>query len=152
PTCAPDGSAGRSSRSPHSHIHPTTRAGTPVTSAYAGTECVTTAPAPTNAYSPTSCPQTIVALAPIDAPRLTMVSRYSCLRDTWLRGFSTLVNTIEGPRNTSSWTLTFLPNVTLGMTTTFWPRLHSSPITAPAITWQKCQTRVPAPSVAPAST
>ena len=44
----------------------------------------------------------LVAFAPIDAPRRTMVARYSCLRDTWLRGFTTLVNTMEGPQNTSS--------------------------------------------------
>ena len=40
------------SRSPHWHIQPIRRAGTPTISAYAGTSFVTTAPAPTNAYSP----------------------------------------------------------------------------------------------------
>ncbi len=48
------------------------------------------------------CPQTMVALAPMLAPRFTSVARYSCLRDTWLRGLITLVNTIDGPQNTSS--------------------------------------------------
>src|SRR5215208_7514592 len=38
------------------------------------------------------------------------------------------------------------------MTTTFCPRLHRSPITAPGITWQKCQTLVPRPIAAPSST
>jgi hypothetical protein len=38
------------------------------------------------------------------------------------------------------------------ITTTFCPRLHRSPITAPGITWQKCQTLVPAPIFAPSST
>ena len=37
------------SRTPHSHIQPATRAGAPSTSAYAGTSCVTTAPAATKA-------------------------------------------------------------------------------------------------------
>jgi hypothetical protein len=44
----------------------------------------------------------MVALAPIDAPRRTSVFRYSCLRETWLRGLITFVNTIDGPQNTSS--------------------------------------------------
>ena len=61
-----------------------------------------TAPAPTNAYSPSVTPQTIVAFAPIDVPRLTNVRRYSCLRDTCERGFMTFVNTMDGPQNTSS--------------------------------------------------
>ena len=76
----------------------------------------------------------------------------------------TLVNTIEGPQNTSSssstpfvdrtlfCTLTLLPSRVPPMTTTFCPRLHRSPITAPGITWQKCQICVPAPTVAPSST
>ena len=34
------------------------------------------------------------------------VCRYSCLRDTWLRGLMTLVNTIDGPQNTSSSSMT----------------------------------------------
>src|SRR5688500_9958302 len=38
------------------------------------------------------------------------------------------------------------------ITTTFCPRLHLSPMTAPGITWQKCQTFVPFPIVAPSST
>ena len=78
------------------------RAGTPTISAKAGTSFATTAPAPTKAYSPSVAPQTIVALAPMDAPRRTSVRRYSFLRDTWLRGFITFVNTIDGPQNTSS--------------------------------------------------
>src|SRR2546427_1476564 len=90
------------SRSPHWHIHPTRRAGTPTMRPYAGTSEVTTAPAPMNAYSPSVTPQTIVAFAPIEPPRFTTVRRYSFLRDTWLRGFMTLVNTHEGPQKTSS--------------------------------------------------
>src|SRR5213079_1476563 len=90
------------SRSPHWHIHPTRRAGTPTIKPYAGTSEVTTAPAPINAYSPRVTPQTIVAFAPIEPPRFTSVRRYSFLRGTWLRGFITLVNTQEGPQNTSS--------------------------------------------------
>src|SRR5437660_12056466 len=57
---------------------------------------------PMNAYSPRVTPHTIVAFAPMDEPRLTSVGRYSCLRDTWLRGFITLVKTHDGPQNTSS--------------------------------------------------
>ena len=53
-------------------------------------------------YSPSVTPQTIVALAPIEAPRRTSVGRYSDLRETWLRGLITLVNTQLGPQNTSS--------------------------------------------------
>ena len=68
----------------------------------AGTSRVTTAPAPMNEYSPSVEPQTMVAFAPIDAPRRTSVARYSFFRDTWLRGFMTFVNTIDGPQNTSS--------------------------------------------------
>ena len=44
----------------------------------------------------------MVAFAPMVAPRRTSVRRYSCLRDTALRGFMTFVNTIDGPQNTSS--------------------------------------------------
>src|SRR5207245_4524052 len=89
-------------RAPHWHSQPTRRAGTPTIRANPGTSEVTTAPAPMNAYSPSVTPHTIVALAPMDAPRRTSVRRYSCLRDTWLRGLSTLVKTHEGPQNTSS--------------------------------------------------
>src|SRR5215470_10975060 len=84
-------------RVPHEHIHPAWDAGTPITSAKLGTSRVTTAPAATKQYSPNVAPQTTVALAPIDAPRLTSVRRYSCLRVTWLRGLMTLVKTMEGP-------------------------------------------------------
>ncbi len=63
---------------------------------------MTTAPAPMKAYSPSVTPQTIVAFAPIEPPRLTSVFMYSCLRETWLRGFSTFVNTHDGPQKTSS--------------------------------------------------
>jgi hypothetical protein len=125
---------------------------------------VTTAPAPTNAYAPTVCPHTTVALAPIDAPRRTSVRRYSCFRDTWLRGLSTLVNTIDGPQNTSSssstpsyrltlfWIFALRPTRTPAITTTFWPSEQSSPTSHPGIRWQKCQTLVRAPTRAPAST
>ena len=47
-------------------------------------------------------PQITVALAPMVAPRRTIVGRNSCLRETWLRGLMTLVNTMLGPQNTSS--------------------------------------------------
>jgi len=72
----------------------------------AGTSLVMTAPAPTNANSPSVTPHTTVALAPIEEPRFTSVARYSFFRDTWLRGLSTLVNTIDGPQKTSSSSVT----------------------------------------------
>src|SRR3954466_9861368 len=101
----------------------------------------------------------MVALAPMDAPRRTRVRRYSFFRDTWLRGFITFVNTIDGPQNTSRssstpsysetlfWILQFSPTMTPFITTTFWPRLHFGPIVAPGSTWQKCQILVPGPTV-----
>src|SRR4051812_46372003 len=125
---------------------------------------VTTAPAPTNANAPTVWPQTTVELAPRLAPRLTSVCRYSSLRDTWLRGLITFVNTIEGPQNTSSssttpvytdtlfWILTLLPMTTPGETTTFWPMLQRAPIRAPVITCEKCQIFVSLPMTQPSST
>src|SRR2546426_8455242 len=50
------------------------------------------------------------------------------------------------------WILTLLPMRVPGITTTFWPRLQRSPITAPGMTWQKCQIFVPRPTCAPSST
>src|SRR5690348_2671653 len=55
-------------------ISPTRRAGTPATTAQAGTSRVTTDPAPTMAPSPIVIPDTIVAFDPIEAPRHTRVS------------------------------------------------------------------------------
>src|ERR1041385_7009601 len=49
------------------------------------------------------------------------------------------------------WIFTSFPIRVPGITTTFWPRLHRSPITAPGMTWQKCQIRVPGPITAPSS-
>src|SRR5437763_16050548 len=89
-------------RSPHRHIQPTRRAGTPTISAYAATSFVTTLPAPMNAYSSRVMPQTIVALAPIVAPRRTSVRLYSFFLEMCARGLTTLVKTIDGPQKTSS--------------------------------------------------
>ena len=69
PASVPCIRASSGSRTPHWHIQPMIFAGTPTTSAYAGTSCATTAPAPTKAYSPSVVPQTTVAFAPIEAPR-----------------------------------------------------------------------------------
>ncbi len=55
-----------------------TRAGTPATIAYGGTSFVTTAPAPTSAPSPIVTPARIVALLPIEAPRLDARVRRPC--------------------------------------------------------------------------
>src|SRR4051794_6740131 len=67
--------------SPHWHIQPMRRAGTPAISAYGATSRFTTAPAPMKQYSPSVVPHTMVAFAPIDAPRFTSVRRYSFFRD-----------------------------------------------------------------------
>ena len=45
---------------------------------------------------------TIVEFAPMVAPRLTRVSRNSSFRSTSARGLMTLVNTHDGPQNTSA--------------------------------------------------
>jgi hypothetical protein len=62
---------------------------------------VTTAPAPTNAYAPTVTPGSTVAFAPIVAPSSIRVGAKACLRSTAARGVRTLVNTADGPTNTS---------------------------------------------------
>src|SRR5205085_7281990 len=49
------------------------RAGIPTTTEFAGTSCVTTAPAPTVAPGPMVTPQRMIAPLPIDAPRQTRV-------------------------------------------------------------------------------
>jgi hypothetical protein len=49
-------------------------------------------------------------------------------------------------------TFTLLPSFTPGLTTTFWPMLHCSPMVQPGMMWLKCQIRVPAPMVQPSST
>ena len=58
-----------SSRLPHWHTHPILRAGFPATRAYGTTSRFTTEPAAMKAYSPMLMPHTIVAFAPIVAPR-----------------------------------------------------------------------------------
>jgi hypothetical protein len=50
------------------------------------------------------------------------------------------------------WIFTLLPIFVPFITTTFCPSEQRSPITAPGITWQKCQMLVPAPTFAPLST
>src|SRR5450631_4046515 len=87
--------------SPQRQIQPVRRAGTPETTACAETSRVTTAPAPTKAYAPIVTPHTIVALAPMVAPSLTTVRSKLARRLTAARGVRTLVNTAEGPTNTS---------------------------------------------------
>ena len=61
---------------PNSLIQPICFAGFPTTKAYAGMVFVTTAPAPIKAYSPILCPQTIVELAPMEAPLPTIDLAY----------------------------------------------------------------------------
>src|SRR6516164_7163182 len=92
--------------SPCRPIQPMRRAGTPAISAKAGTSLVTTEPAAMKQCSPSTWPQTMVALAPIVVPRLTRVWRNSLLRSISARGLLTLVNTQEGPQKTPSSSVT----------------------------------------------
>ena len=74
-----------------------------MTSAWAGTSRVTTAPAATIAHAPISTPHTIVAFAPIDAPSCTMVCLYPAgPLGYFARGVRSFVNTHDGPQNTKS--------------------------------------------------
>src|SRR6266511_5840529 len=121
----------KSIRFPHTHIQPMILPGFPTTRAKSGTSFTTTAPAPIKAYFPIVTPHTIVQLAPRVAPCRTRVGRSSSIRLIWLRGLNTFVNTIEGPQNTSSssvtpsytetlfWIFTPLPMLTFGPITTF---------------------------------
>src|SRR5438445_8412633 len=59
--------------SPHWHTQPAMRAGLPITSAYAGTSLVTSAPAAIIEYSPIVLPASRMAPAPIEAPVRTNV-------------------------------------------------------------------------------
>ena len=77
-------------------------AGLPTTKAKSGISFVTTAPAPIKQYFPRLFPQTIVALAPMDAPFPTIVFLYSSFLTISDLGLITLVNTHEGPQKTLS--------------------------------------------------
>src|SRR3972149_11376415 len=77
--------------------------------------------APITAYLPMVVPHTIVEFAPMVAPLLTRVGRNSCFLSIKALGLYTLVNTIDGPQNTSSSRVT-----PLYMETLFWT-LHLSP-------------------------
>ena len=76
-----------------------------MTSACGGTSLVTVEPAATIEYGPMVTPQTMVALAPIEAPRRTSVGT-TCQSVLKARGVSSLVKAMCGPRNTSSSTVT----------------------------------------------
>ena len=88
-------------RAPALLIHPILLAGVPAIKANAGTSFVTTAPAAIKQYLPKLLPHIIVALAPIDAPFLTIVLRYSSFLAISDRGLLTFVKTQEGPQKTS---------------------------------------------------
>src|SRR5262245_8619371 len=102
-------------------------------------------------------PQTMVQLAPRVAPCRTRVGRSSSMRRIALRGLNTLVNTIDGPQNTSSsrvtpsytetlfWIFTLLPMLTFGPITTFWPIRQFLPRRELLNTWETCQIVVPSP-------
>src|SRR3981189_2411476 len=86
---------------PHRQTQPRCRAGLPNTNSWSTTGRVTTEPAPTSAYSPMVLPPMTVTLAPIDAPRPTVVATGSQSVDCD-RGYRSLVNTTPGPTKTSS--------------------------------------------------
>src|SRR6185437_11000644 len=87
---------------------PITRAGTPATTAQAGTSRVTTEPAPITAPSPIVVPDKMVAFDPIEAWRQTrLVSTFqsaaSCnFPPIVALGYLSLVKTTPCPTNTSS--------------------------------------------------
>src|SRR4051794_3652196 len=131
-------------------------AGLPTTFALAGTSAVTTLPAPIIAPRPMVTPGRIVALAPIDAPSLIVVTTNDSGR--WrLRGNMSLANVAFGPMNTSSptrnpshnctphFTVTRSPTTTSFSMNTPSQMLHNSPTRAPGNTWANAQTRVPTP-------
>ena len=86
---------------PRSHTQPTIFAGTPATSACAGTSFETTAPAPTIAFRPIVIPHRIVAFAPIDAPSSTFVGMIFQSVES-ARGYGSFVKQTWGPTNTRS--------------------------------------------------
>ena len=77
-------------------------AGFPTTIAFAGTSLVTTAPAPTNAFSPILRPGNIVAFAPIIAPFSTIVFG-NAAGYCFERGFLSFVKATHGPIKTLSY-------------------------------------------------
>ena len=137
---------------PQRQIQPVRRAGTPETTACGGTSRVTTAPAATKAYAPIVTPQTIVALAPIVAPRPTGVGSKLALP---IDGRARVAHVGEHRRRSDEHVVVERrrrrrsrrcsgcgsrrrrPRV--AATKTFWPRTQRAPIRAPAMTWQKCQ-------------
>src|SRR5207244_9570096 len=112
---------------------------------------------------PVSSPHTIVALAPMLAPRRTRVGTTSHSSDE-ARGWRSLVNTADGPTNTPSsrttprytdtwfWILQPSPMTTPVSTYTEKPTEQSRPMTLPPRTWLRCQMRVPSPTRASSST
>lgn len=86
-----------------------TRAGTPATTAFAGTSFVTTLPAPTTAFSPMVTPHKIVEPVPMLAPFFTTVgmtlqsaSVCSCPFSLVARGYLSLINETLWPIKTWS--------------------------------------------------
>jgi hypothetical protein len=107
---------------------------------------VTTAPAPTSAPSPIVTPATIVALLPIEAPRLTRVgtscqSASVCRPPLALtaRGTRSLMNITPCPMNTSS------SIVTPSHTKVWLEILQWAPMTAPRWISTKAPMRVWSP-------
>ena len=119
------------------------RAGLPATTAYGGTDSTTTAPAPTIAPRPIVMPGSIVALAPIDAPSLTIVVR-NFVGGRLLRGKRSFANVALGPMKTSSsmrtpsqswtphFTVTRSPTMTSFSMNVWSQMLQSAPMRAPA--------------------
>ena len=116
------------------------RAGTPAISAKAGTSRVTTAPAAMKQYSPSVWPQTMVALAPIVAPRFTSVCAELVLaldlgarivdvgEDAGRAAEHAILQLDAVVEQTLFWILQLSPTVTSGPIMTFWPIEQFSPI------------------------
>src|SRR5262249_7855218 len=123
------------------HTQPARRAGFPTTSSWSWTSRVTTAPAPTMQYGPSVTPHTIVAFAPIDAPRPTWVGTIFQSVEV-ARGRRSFVKVALGPTNPSSaivtpsntetlfWIFPRSPPATPRSTKTFFPRTQLLPTDA----------------------
>src|SRR5918995_3408278 len=148
---------------PAAALHRTTRAGTPMTSAPGGTSVVTTAPAATNASSPTSTPGNRTAPAPMRQPRRRVAPR-SSMPSGRRPAVGSLVRSAPGAMKTSSSTTeravtyapvcmrTRAPTRTSQSTDTPRPTTDSSPISARSRTCAWSPTTQLAPMLAPAST
>src|SRR3954468_6274389 len=119
-----------------------------------GTSRVTTAPAATNASSPTSTPGVSTAAPPIRQARRSTAPR-SSYDLSWRDIVESLVVTAPGPRNTSSSTTEYAVRYTSVCTRTRSPTTTSlstalpRPITEPAPIRARSRTNAWSPTIAP---